>query len=393
MLLYSWIGVNASGVKHTGQLCALSLEEVHALLSAQQIGLIHLKDAPLKALTRRQKDAFFLQLASLLCAHIPLYQSLCTMRSSQRNAYLQMFLDAVARHIAQGATLSDLLEKANMLDSFSREMILVGEATGTLGPLLQEVVTYRAEVAQALQRFKSAVRMPLLTLLFFVTILCGLLIWVIPSFEHFFELSHAPVPQVTSWLFMTSRYMTLKIVGSIGSVLMSLLFVCCLGRQSLIVKGMLAWLLEHTPYVGSLHRSYIQSHVLKVLSMLLAHHVPLARALVCCQKAMVYTTYRKALAVLKDSIDKGESCAIAWSKSSLSHPDIEVLLGLGESSGRLADMMLLASQAIDMKVQQRMHHITLYSNPVMLIFVAGLVAMLVYSIYIPLIDLSSIFNA
>ncbi len=390
MPLYVWRAVDQEGVEHHGRFYAFSVDEVQEYLSKKSLGLIQASVAKRSIFTSRQKDAFFAQLASLLSAHIPLYESLCTMKASWASSDHVLLLDSLSRHIAQGATLTEVLEEAQILDPLSRALIGVGESTGTLGPLLKEIVSYRAEMALSVSKIKRALSMPLLTLCFFCVVMLGMFTWIIPQFGRFFELNHMPMPWVTSWLMGLSSYMTLKLVGYGAAAIVAMIGCLRILYATRRGKEMIEIVIEYMPIIGSFHRSFMKARTLKVLGILLAQQVPLTRALEASEALTFHDLYRRELSQLKKAVERGETFTQAWHASYFSDPEIEGLLALGEVSGCVSTLMLHASDSIEKKLYERLHLITMYANPTLLLVLAVLIGCLIYGIYMPLLEFSSV---
>lgn len=392
MPFYYWRAVDEEGIEHNGSLYAASLDELQELIRKKQLGLIQAKQQRVRVLSRTQKDVFFAHLAALLSAHIPLYEALCTMKATQPSAELTCLLDALARKISQGASLTNVLEEHAMLDPLSRALIGVGETTGTLGPLLQQIVEYRTELALSRARIKQAVRMPLITLSFFFAVLLGMLFFAVPQFVGFFEMYPISVPLITSWLIAVSSVLTGRAL--LGGALSTLLLAFVVRGIILPTKKgqmMKDYIIDRTPVVGALRGAFIRARTLKVLGILVAQQVPLSKALEACEALTFHQRSREALAAVKKSVDQGTALSKAWHESFFKDHEIESLLVLGESSGRLSTLMLYASELIEKNLHGRIEMMITFLNPLLLVVIALLIAGLMYGMYMPLISLSSSF--
>jgi type IV pilus assembly protein PilC len=391
MPLYTWRGIDDHEHIHQGVLYAFSLDELQDFLQKNHIGLMHAKVKHGNILSRRQKDEFFSQLASLLSAHIPLYESLCIMRSS-RAGDSYFLLDAFSRHVAQGTPLSEVLEKALILDPFSRALICVGESTGTLGPLIAQLVSYRAEIDVSMNKLRDTLTLPLLTLGFFGMVSSGLLVWVVPQCGYFFEQNRMPVPLITSFLIKVSSFMTVNLLLYLILIMLCLMSLIRFAYVTKRGKEMIELAIEIMPIIGPFHRLFMKARSLKILGILLVHQIPSARALDSCQALTLQRLYQKELLKIKNAVERGETFSQAWHVSLFADPEVEGLLGVGEASGRLGYMMLHASEILEKKLFKKVQVLALYAHPVLLVFLAFLVGCLIYAIYIPLIEFSSALN-
>ena len=388
MPLYSWRGVDHQGNSYTGKNFARSSLELKALLVKDRIGLVQAQPVLQKAPTSSEKDAFFTQLAALLSAHLPLYEALTTMKATTLGAHA-LRIDDMARQVEQGIPLSQVLEHHRMLDPVARSLVTLGEKTGSLGSVLEQLVAHKNQMAQSATQIRQAMLMPGITLGFFCIALLSLVLWVIPQFNAYVSMHQIQVPYATQvFLAWGAGITTEKLIKLVACFILLLGFIKGV-RYTSLGKRVLEKLLDTIPFIGSLKKLFICGRILKVLGMLLKQGIPLSSALEVCGALEAHTGYKKALTVMKEDVDKGIELHVAWKDTLFTCSKIEALLLLGHTTGKLADMMLHAAGSTQKKSFEWLGRSIALIQPLLLLSIAGLVAGLIFSLYMPLITLAS----
>ncbi len=387
MPLYNWQGVTLQGETRHGKMFASSYHELEQELLRNAIGLTRARSALTYKITNQERDVFFSHLASLLCAHIPLYQALCTIALSTQG-YLEEVLTDVAHRVAQGKALSVALAVHSLTDEVSRPLITVGEKTGTLGQVVGQYVTYQEQVATLKAQLYQALIGPLVTLSFFLVTLMSMIFFIVPQFSSYYQAYGIEVPYGITILLGIRSF----IVGQSLIVVLLCFLVLGIGLSAAhkTERGRLVyeWLLSRMPLVGAFHRTVAQARIARVLGMLLTNRVALVQALQAAEEVTRFLTYKYALANLRKSVVQGTPLSHAWKDSVLTDPEIEALLVMGHTSGNLGAMMLVAAERKEKKVEQRMKQCVQLISPILLVILGLGVGGLIMTLYLPLITLS-----
>ncbi len=386
MPLYSWQGITLQGATCQGKTFASSYQDLEQELLRKNIGLTQARSALTHKVTPAQKDVLFTHLASLLCAHIPLYQALTTCVLSTKG-HLHDVITDIAHRVAQGKALSVVLNLHNLTDDVSHPLILIGEQTGTLGPVLKQYVTYQEQVAALRAQLRQALMGPLITLSFFMVTLMSMIFFVVPQFSSAYQAYGIKLPYALGLLlglrlwFMNS-FVVVLLLGLLSVVGMSLALRTQRGRS------VYEWFIVHLPFIGTFHRLVAQARILRVLGMLLTHKVVLAQALRAAQAVTSFVGYKSSLAELRQAVTQGVPLSEAWKQSLFTDPEIEALLVMGQATGNLGAMLCLAAERKEKGIEQRVQQYIQLINPALLVVLALGIGGLVAALYLPLISLS-----
>lgn len=163
-----------------------------------------------------------------------------------------------------------------------------------------------------------------------------------------------------------------------------------MGWRLMQKKGLVESITHCMPLVGFMYRTYMLAHTLKILGTLVREGIPLKRAVEICADMTTNVRYKHALHKIQLSIAEGSSLSSAWRDSCLSHEEIQSLLMLGESTGRLSHMLLHGAHMIEDRLKKYVRTIIIYLNPALLVISACLIGLFLYGLYIPLVTMSSV---
>ena len=98
----------------------------------------------------------------------------------------------------------------------------------------------------------------------------------------------------------------------------------------------------------------------------------------------------KAIDEARDNISEGENIAGPLKKSGEFPPIVTNMINIGEKTGDLENMLLQVSEAYDFEVKTRVDGLTSILNPILIVIMGSVIAMIVFAILIPMFDMASI---
>lgn len=124
----------------------------------------------------------------------------------------------------------------------------------------------------------------------------------------------------------------------------------------------------------------------KTLATLMSGGVPVLQAMDIVKDVVRNDHIKLALQAARQNIKEGESIATPLSRSNQFPPVVIQMIRVGEKSGRLEAMLDQVSDSYDRQVEMEIEALTSILNPVMIIFMAGIVAFIVFSTLLPMMD-------
>jgi general secretion pathway protein F len=356
--------------------------QVHARERARQVWARGLSSAELSLVTR--------QMATLLGSGLTMEQSLNALIEAASEPTTREVLTGVKTEVTAGLSFAGALgayEKS--FPDFYRALVHGGEESGALPTVLQHLADY-LDARQALkQKTGLALLYPVLVTIVALTIVTGLLVYVVPQVVQVFQQSRQSLPLLTralialsDFLRATWPYLVAIIVGTAAAARMAL-------RRDAARRRWHALLLR-LPWLGSLIRGVNTSRFASTLAILVGGGVPLLSALASGARVMTNMVMREAIERTIERVREGASLARALGETRAFPPLLIHLVASGEVSGKLEQMLNRAAHLETQALERRLAVFLTLLEPVMILVMGGVVLMIVLAILLPIIEINQL---
>lgn len=326
------------------------------------------------------------ELAALLKAGLPLFQSLDVMLERQKDAQFRRSLQAIREKVKSGTALSEAVRtERELYPAMFAASLVAGERGGTLETVLRRLVAY-LRLNQALRKKAVAASIyPLVLLLVMLAMVAVLMVFVIPRFEDFYSGLDVPLPVLTRGLIFLARGIVsnLWIVGPV-LVAIPVLLGAFLRREgsAVLVDGLLLKL----PYLGRLMRMYATSQLARTLATLLHGGLPLLNALEVAASSIGNRAMAAAVARAIVPIREGRSLTQALETTGMVENLTLEMVKVGEQTGALGEMLTAVAEFYDEELETRLQTVLSLVEPIMLVCMAVIVATMLLAFYLPLFE-------
>ncbi|MFZ4987279.1 MAG: type II secretion system F family protein, partial [Blastocatellia bacterium] len=300
------------------------------------------------------------QLAALIHAGLPVLQSIQMLRQRSPNPKLRQVLSDVETRITSGSALSDAL--AAQGDTFPRiytASILAGERSGNLDDVLRRYVEYTKAIAQLRRKIRGALTYPVILLCAAFILIGVLTAFVIPQFTSLYENMGAELPGITTFVVSVSSWIRENVLW-LAPTISGLAFGVTTWRRTENGRRTLdRWILK-IPIVGDLVRQMTTAQFARSLATLLAGGITLVEsfhiALASISNRELLRTTEPALPKVREGNPFTESLdGAGWV------PPLAVdLIGVGERSGSLREMLDEVAGFYDAETEVRLDQLTTF---------------------------------
>ena len=344
---------------------------------------------PFKPRVNKREQAIFLrQLATLLNAGLPLLRSLNIVTEQMQNSPFKKILVQIKERINEGASLSTALsEHPHIFNQTIISMIKAGENSGTLELVMERLADMTEQQLELTRKVQSALAYPLLLLVAGISVIFFLMGYIVPRITKiFFDLKHG-LPLPTTILIAISNFFQHYWWALICFILLSL---SGLYKYKTTHRGKRAFdqLKLRFPLLGSLYIKIAIARFTRTLGTLLNNHVALTTALQIVKGAINNEIFSDAIALMQQKITQGVSMADAMQQSQIFPLPVVQMVSAGEQSGKLGDMLLKLAKTYENEVSSRLAVITSLLEPVMILFLGGVVGFVVLAVLLPIFEMS-----
>jgi len=327
---------------------------------------------------------FAQELAALLKAGLPLFQSLDIMLERQREPTFRRSLAAVREKVKGGVALSDAFrQEEELYPPILAASLVAGERSGSLDTVLRRFAQH-LRLNQALRKKAiSASVYPMVLVTMMLVLVSILLVWVIPQFQTFYEGLGAQLPLATRVLLAVAT----AVRARLPLIVLALAAAGAGAWYWLRREGSPAALdraLLRLPYFGGLMRMYATSQLTRTLSTLLAGGLPLLNALEVAAASIGNRAMARAVAGATGRIREGASLTVALESTRMLESLPLEMIKVGEQTGALGDMLNAVADFYDEELDTSLATVLSLVEPVLLVLMAVVVAGMLLAFYLPL---------
>lgn len=408
MAIFSYTAIDEKGKQRFGSLEAKTEEEMVDTLQKEGLTVVSVKrKASAEVVTtipqktkgfgryhRRVKTddllLFSQQLSTLIEAGVPLLRSLEIILSQLRSKGLCDALEKVKGDITSGVALNVTLTKHPKI--FSRlwvDLIKMGEASGTLPGVLNQLAKYLEARQELNRKIITASIYPIILIFVAIGAITIFVVRIVPIFASLFEGFGVQLPFLTKMVINFSAIMRHSILYIIIGGGMSL-YALYKYRQTEAGRLQFDTVLLKLPLVGGLFHELAIQRLTGGLSTLLESGVALLHAIDIVGGACGNRVIEIELGKIRDNVKSGKSVAEEMANSPVFPPTVINMVKVGEESGRLSEMLGKVSKYYEDRVTASVDRLTIAIEPLMLIFMGGIIGTMVVSMFLPIFQLASI---
>lgn len=328
--------------------------------------------------------AFNQELAALLRAGLPLLQSLDLMLERLEDPEIREVLTEIRDRVKSGEELSEAFAHfGDMFPALYASTLKAGERTGELEKVIRRFIRYLQLVLEVRKRVVSALVYPAVLVGLSIAMLVVLAIFVMPNFSKFYADLGAELPKITQITLGVSGWLRENILW----VVVALAIAVYLFRQWLQTsrgRELFDSFRLRIPIIGTIFHLFSLSEFCSSLGTLVAGGLPLVAAFEIAVQAVSNRHVRKRIEPAIDEVQQGQTFHGALDHSGV-FPKLSVdMIKVGEATGSLDEMLTNISDYFDERIETRVQRLLSLVEPVMLIIMGIISALLLISIYLPM---------
>ena len=341
-----------------------------------------------RRVTREQTIAFTRDLANLISAGLPLDRAFELLVGLADTGPLAALLQDLRDRVRGGKSLSQALtEHPKQFDRLFVNMVRAGEASGTLGPVLERISEFQERSAELRSSVQSALMYPMVLIGVAVVAVLTMIFFVVPKFESTFRQFGKALPPATENLLALSHWM--KTDGWMLLVGAAALYILIRGRLR-TPQGLLAWHRRKLklPVLGDLFSKIEVARLARTLGTLLGNGVSLLPALTIVKDTVDNRALANSLEGVLVRLKAGQGFARPLMESGL-YPKLAVhMVAVGEETGRLDAMLLKVAQVYDVEVNTALKRALGLMEPILILTLAVVVGGIIFALMSALLGLT-----
>ncbi len=332
------------------------------------------------------------QLSSMIRTGLPLLEALNILSESSDDKTLKAVFKEASIGISRGSTFQEILEKhPEVFDEMYLALVSAGETAG----LLPEVLDREAKLLESLSKIKgqiqSALTYPIAIFVLTVIVIIIMLVFVIPIFVDMYSSSGADLPGLTQFLVDASN--SIKdpsfLMKTIPALVIAFIFI----KKQIKTNKFINWrdsILLKLPITKDLVTKSCLANFSRTLSSLNSAGVPILEALMISKRTLGNKVFQRIVDKMNTEIQAGQPI---YKVLALEVKVIPIMFTsmfrIGEETGELSEMVDKLADFYEDEVSTSVKSLTSVLEPLMIVFVAIVVAFILVAMYLPMFNMMS----
>jgi len=342
-----------------------------------------------KGVSVKDMGVFTRQFSTMINAGLPLVQCLEILSAQMDNPQFKKVITTVTGDVEGGATLAEALGKHKEFTRLYVNMVEAGEAGGILDVILMRLAVYLEKAEALTRKVKTAMTYPTVVGVVALGATIFMLMFIIPTFAKMFSDFGGDLPLPTA------------IVMGLSDFLRSYWYMLALGTGALIFAFKRYYKTDtgrlkidgislKVPVLGTVIRKSAIARFTRTLGTLISSGVPILNGLDITARTAGNRVVERAIFATRDSISQGETIAEPLKASGVFPPMVTQMIGVGEQTGALDEMLDKIANFYDDEVDTAVDQLTAVIEPVMIVVMGALVGGMLISMYLPMFKLINV---
>jgi len=402
---FDYLVIDTAGREQRGQIAADTIDAARIALDRRKMYVVRIEPgsgASVRAkplvtgftLTRRrmsvkQLTLFTRQLATLNQVS-PLEESLRTITRQTEQESVREIVATVHAGVMEGRRLAEAMgREPKSFPPLYRAMVSAGERSGSLPVILDRLSLLLERQAEINGKILTTLAYPAILSIVAVGVVTALMVFVVPQVVEQFDTVGQELPRLTRIViglssFLVSYWWVMLLAMALGGVLAWQAL-----KQPPIRLAFDSWILR-VPLLGRLLRDLHAARMARTLSTMVASRLPLLEGLTLTAGTIHNRRLRAASDEIVDAIRGGGSLSAAMRRTGVFPPLLTYLTASGEAAGRLDEMLERAADYLEREFDRFTATALSLLEPAIIVVMGGVVATIVLSILLPILQLNTL---
>jgi general secretory pathway protein F len=340
-----------------------------------------------KKVKSRDLSIFAKQLYTMLHAGMPLLSCIETLGEQTEHPTLREALSFIHQDLQKGAIFSTSIQKRpDVFPPLFYSMVRSGELSGNLDRVLNNLAIHYQKEAKIQAQIKSAMTYPIIILIAAIGVTVLLIVKLVPMFKDMFN--GRQLPGITVFILNLSDLLIHKWYIIIAAIFATVFVIrtylsTAAGRLQFDRRKL------NLPIIGKYMKIIVSSRFASTLAVLITSGIPIIQAIESSAEITGNKFIEKKMENVLDNIKKGSPMSFELKKLKIFPPMMISMIKIGEESGAIDTMLSKTSEIFEEELEEAIKKMTSLMEPVIIILIGGIVAVVLLSIYLPMFEMST----
>jgi type IV pilus assembly protein PilC len=342
-----------------------------------------------KPFSNKRKEAFYTELSVLLNAGIPLKNALTLIAEEQKKKNDKELIEGILKSIVLGKTLSEAIKQHKVFSEYEYYSLKIGEETGSLQKVTNELGQFYRRKNEQRRIILNALSYPIIVIITAVFAVVFMLQFVVPMFVDIFNQNKVELPWITKVIMSISESFQHNF-GSLVFLMFTLIVLRYFIAKKKWYKKMISKLLLKIPYVGELMRKIYISQFTQAVTLLVSAKVPLLNCIQLTKKMIDFYPLQYALISIEKEIIQGKELSASLGNYPIFDKKMISLLKVAEQTNQNEYIFERLTKQYNDDIQYQSKLLSTVLEPVIIVFLGALVAVILIAMYLPMFKLSTV---
>lgn len=327
------------------------------------------------------------QLATYIRAGITLVDSVRIIAKQTEKQAKKKIYDMIVYDLLSGDDFSTALSKqSKAFPKLLVNMVKSAELTGDLPNVLDEMAEYYTSIAKTRKEIRSAMTYPSFVLIFAILVVTFILIWIVPQYQTMFEGFGAELPKITVLTISLSDFLRNNVLYILIIIIIFLIMYIYLFKNVRSFRKAMQNMYLHFPVIKNIIMYSEVSMFARTFASLLNHGVYITDSMDVLLNISENEVYREIIIKTVENLNSGGKISDAF-KDHWAFPMVAYeMIVTGENTGELGTMMTKVADYYDSLHRNAVASIKSLIEPILIIFLAGSVGLIVLSVILPMFE-------
>ena len=397
MQKFSYTAVNIDKKKFKGTFLAEDENELKASLLQQNLYLVKAKpmsDKPPNAffsvtgkLSIKELTSFCRQFCAMINSGISIVDSLEVLSTQKFSKFFQRVLLSVYEDVKAGVYLSEAMKKHKMVfPNFFVSMVYVGEASGSLDQVLENLADYYDKESEIKRKVKGALIYPVIMIILIFVVLAIMMLFVVPTFQSSLASLEVEMPAITMAIFNASNF--LKAYWQI--ILISLIvvgFLIFIFFKTETGKVFMDKMKISIPVIKTININLTAARFARGFGLLLSSGMDLIEAMETIEKVLGNRCIQEKFKNATESVRNGQSLTMSLENEKIFPTILTQMVSVGEKTAKIDEILNRSCSFFDEQVDTSLSAFTTVLQPILLVFMGAVIALMFIAVYSPMLSI------
>ncbi len=337
----------------------------------------------------KKKEQFFTELSVLLISGIDLRQSLELLSEENKSKKESSFFKSVYVGVVNGIPFFETLKSTSKFSNYEIETLRVGEATGNLGVVTQDLGEFCKKKNDQRRQVVSALTYPVIVILTALVVVFFMMNYVVPLFKDIFDQNNVELPGITKFILGFSEFLQ----DNVYAIFIG--FILIIGGYFILRKydwyrRIMAYTMLKIPLIGDFIKAIYILRFIQVMKLLANSKISITESLEMSRSLISFYPLKEAIKRINENVVKGAKLSASFREHAIFDTRIITLLKVAEETNQTEFIFEKLYEQYSKELDYKSKQFTNLLNPLLTILIGAIVGIVLIAMYLPMFKLSSV---